>query len=50
MFLMSFCCANSRDNEAADDNTKIQYAIDPNRTINIDMRLRAAKNVLVEFM
>ena len=50
MFLVRFCCANSRDGQSGLDDSQLQHAIDPNSSQNVEKRLRLAKNVLVEFM
>ena len=49
MFLVKFCCANSRDGQSLDDS-HIQHSIDPNSNEKIEKRLRRAKNVLIEYM
>ena len=49
MFLVRFCCANSRDEGAGLDDSQIYNALDPNTNASIQKRLKMAKNVLLEF-
>lgn len=49
MFLVRFCCANSRNgNEEGSSNMK--FSIDPNSSEMVEKKLKKLKNVLVEYM
>ena len=50
MFLVRFCCANSRDGQSGLDDSVLQHAVDPNASVNIEKRLRRANGVLREFV
>ena len=49
MHLFRFCCANSRNDGELNDS-QFNHAMDPNSSLNVEKRLKLAKNVLVEFM
>jgi len=46
MFLVKFCCANSRDNQDAQGKSKVRILLDPNSSEIIEVKLRRASNVL----
>lgn len=49
MFLVRFCCANSR-NGNEDGTANLKFAIDPNSSQLVEKKLKKMKNVMVEFM